>query len=112
MCIRDRVSITPQVRCFSHLIVDGNATISNMYNKTQINTLLNSKVNTTTFNTLSGLVSVNSIDIGTIDTALTSGLNDRYTKTVSDTRYYTQTNADTLLALKQNTLSNEGSLGV
>ena len=41
-----QISITPPVRCFNNLTVDGNMSALNIYTKTETNNLLNLKVNT------------------------------------------------------------------
>ena len=91
------ISITPQLRCFSKLIVDGSASFTNIYTKTQADNLISSqsnsytkletdnllnwKVKNTDFNTLSSTVNLNSLNISELNLNLSSGLVARYTKT-------------------------------
>ena len=44
-----QISITPTLKSFSNLVVDGTATISNIYTKTEVNNLISSSSNTNSY---------------------------------------------------------------
>ena len=68
--------------------------------------------NTASISSLSSSVSVNSFDITTLDATVSSGLLARYTKTESDNRYYTQSQADTLINAKQDLLNSGNTINL
>ena len=95
-----QVSVTPNLKLFNNLVVDGIATISNIYTKTEVNNLIsagsgsnsNAYTKTESDNLLN--LKTNTGDFNTLSTTVNAGLLDRYTKTESNNRYYTKSEID------------------
>lgn len=95
-----QISITPPLKLYSNLVVDGTATISNMYNKTQVDALIsagsgsnsNAYTKLETDNLLN--VKTNTVDFNTLSSTVSNGLTARYTKTESDNLYYNKAAVD------------------
>ena len=93
-----RFTAAPNWKLFSNLVVDGTASISNIYTKTEVNNLISSSTNsnsytkTETDNLLN--LKTNTADFNTFSSTVGTGLLDRYTKTDSNSRYYTKSEVD------------------
>ena len=75
-----QIGITPTLKLFSNLVVDGTATISNIYTKTEVNNLIGSRSNTNSYtktetdNLLN--LKTNITDFNTLSTTVNAGLLD------------------------------------
>ena len=95
-----QISITPTLKLFSNLVVDGTATISNIYTKTEVDNLISSRsgsnTNSYTKTESDNLLNLktNNADFNTLTTTVNAGLLERYNKTESNNRYYTKPEID------------------